>query len=87
MRDEAGSEQILIRSEYALLKAFLDNAKHVLTREQLLELADARDPEAFDRAIDVRINRIRKKVEPDPGNPRFIKTVRGIVYVFRPDGD
>ncbi len=87
LRDEAGSEQILTRSEYALLKAFLDNPKRVLTRERLLDLADARDPEAFDRAIDVRINRIRKKVEPDPGNPRFIKTVRGMGYVFRPDGD
>ncbi|AWN45045.1 DNA-binding response regulator [Methylobacterium terrae] len=87
LRDEAGTEQILTRSEYALLKAFLDNPKRVLTRERLLDLADARDPEAFDRAIDVRINRIRKKVEPDPGNPRFIKTVRGMGYVFRPDGD
>ncbi|MGE7413282.1 response regulator [Methylobacterium tarhaniae] len=87
LRDEAGTAQILTRSEYALLKAFLDNPKRVLTRERLLEIADARDPEAFDRAIDVRINRIRKKVEPDPANPRFIKTVRGIGYVFRPDGD
>jgi len=87
LRDEAGIEQILTRSEFALLKAFLDNPKRVLTRERLLDLADARDPEAFDRAIDVRINRIRKKVEPDPGNPRFIKTVRGMGYVFRPDGD
>nr|WP_273557198.1 response regulator [Methylobacterium frigidaeris] len=87
LRDEAGTEQILTRSEYALLKAFLDNPKRVLTRERLLDLADARNPEAFDRAIDVRINRIRKKVEPDPTNPRFIKTVRGVGYVFRPDGD
>lgn len=87
LRDEAGTEQILTRSEFSLLKAFLDNPKRVLTRERLLDLADARDPEAFDRAIDVRINRIRKKVEPDPGNPRFIKTVRGMGYVFRPDGD
>ncbi|MCF4128953.1 response regulator [Methylobacterium sp. SyP6R] len=87
LRDEAGTEQILTRSEYGLLKAFLDNPKRVLTRERLLDLADARDPDAFDRAIDVRINRIRKKVEPDPANPRFIKTVRGMGYVFRPDGD
>ncbi|GJD50629.1 Transcriptional regulatory protein OmpR [Methylobacterium crusticola] len=87
LRDEAGTEQILTRSEYALLKAFLDNPKRVLTRERLLDIADARDPDAFDRAIDVRINRIRKKVEPDPANPRFIKTVRGLGYVFRPDGD
>lgn len=87
LRDEAGAEQILTRSECALLKAFLDNPRRVLTRERLLDLADARDPEAFDRAIDVRINRIRKKVEPDPAHPRFIRTVRGLGYVFRPDGD
>ncbi|GJD99459.1 response regulator [Methylobacterium isbiliense] len=87
LRDETGAEQILTRSEFALLKAFLDNPKRVMSRERLLDLADARDPDAFDRAIDVRINRIRKKVEPDPANPRFIKTVRGLGYVFRPEGD
>ncbi|ACL56256.1 two component transcriptional regulator, winged helix family [Methylobacterium nodulans ORS 2060] len=87
LRDESGAEQILTRSEFALLKAFLDNPKRVMSRERLLDLADARDPDAFDRAIDVRINRIRKKIEPDPANPRFIKTVRGLGYVFRPEGD
>ncbi|MGY2051015.1 response regulator [Methylobacterium sp. JK268] len=87
LRDETGAEHLLTRSEFALLKAFLDNPKRVMSRERLLDLADARDPEAFDRAIDVRINRIRKKIEPDPSNPRFIRTVRGLGYVFRPDGD
>jgi DNA-binding response OmpR family regulator len=65
----------------------VDNPKRVLSRDRLLDLADARDPDAFDRSIDVRINRIRKKIEPDPGHPRYIKTVRGLGYVFRPDGD
>ena len=87
LRDESGEEQALTRSEFDLLKAFADNPKRALSRERLLDLADARDPDAFDRAIDVRINRIRKKVEPDPANPRFIRTVRGLGYVFRPDGD
>jgi DNA-binding response OmpR family regulator len=87
LRDEAGSEQVLTKSEYALLRAFSDHPKRVLSRDRLLDLADARDPDAFDRSIDVRINRIRKKIEPDPGNPRFIRTVRGLGYVFRPDGD
>jgi DNA-binding response OmpR family regulator len=75
------------RSEFDLLKAFADHPKRALSRERLLDLADARDPEAFDRAIDVRINRIRKKVEPDPANPRYIRTVRGLGYIFRPEGD
>ncbi|GJE41442.1 response regulator [Methylobacterium soli] len=87
LRDDAGLEQPLTRSEYDLLKAFADHPKRALTRERLLDLADARDPDAFDRAIDVRINRIRKKIEPDPANPRFIRTVRGLGYVFRPEGD
>ncbi|MFC7398392.1 response regulator [Chelatococcus sp. GCM10030263] len=84
--DEAGAAQVLTKSEYLLLKAFADHPKRVLSRERLLDLADARDPDAFDRSIDVRINRIRKKVEPDPANPRFIRTVRGIGYIFQPDG-
>ncbi len=87
LRDDSGAEQILTRSEYALLRAFTDNPKRVLSRDRLLDLADARDPDAFDRSIDVRINRIRKKVEPEPAHPRFIRTVRGLGYVFRPEGD
>lgn len=87
LRDDAGQEQILTRSEYALLRAFTDNPKRVLSRDRLLDLADARDPDAFDRSIDVRINRIRKKVEPEPAHPRYIRTVRGLGYVFRPEGD
>ena len=58
----------------------------MLTRERLLDLANARDPEAFDRAIDVRITRIRRKIEPDPDHPSIIRTVRGAGYVFSPDG-
>lgn len=87
LRDDAGIEQPLTRSEFDLLKAFADHPKRALSRERLLDLADARDPDAFDRAIDVRINRIRKKIEPDPANPRYIRTVRGLGYVFRPEGD
>jgi DNA-binding response OmpR family regulator len=86
LRDDEGGEQLLTRSEFALLKAFSDHPNRVLSRDRLLDLADARDPDAFDRSIDVRINRIRKKIEPNPTQPRFIRTVRGLGYVFRPDG-
>jgi DNA-binding response OmpR family regulator len=86
LRDDDGAEQLLTRSEFALLKAFSDHPNRVLSRDRLLDLADARDPDAFDRSIDVRINRIRKKIEPNPTQPRFIRTVRGLGYVFRPDG-
>jgi DNA-binding response OmpR family regulator len=86
LRDEEGVEHPLTTSEFTLLKAFAENPKRVLTRERLLDMANARDPEAFDRAIDVRIVRIRRKIEPDPNRPRIIKTVRGAGYVFSPDG-
>jgi two-component system, OmpR family, response regulator len=85
LRDEEGNEHPLTASEFSLLKAFAENPKRVLTRERLLDLAQARDAEAFDRAIDVRITRIRKKIEPDPQHPRVIKTVRGAGYVFSPE--
>jgi DNA-binding response OmpR family regulator len=86
LRDEDGVEHPLTTSEFNLLKAFADNPKRVLSRERLLDLANARDPDAFDRAIDVRITRIRRKIEPDPDHPRIIRTVRGAGYVFSPEG-
>lgn len=86
LRDDENTEHPLTASEFGLLKAFAENPKRVLTRERLLDLANARDPDAFDRAIDIRITRIRKKIEPDPGNPTVIRTVRGAGYVFSPDG-
>ncbi|RAI02238.1 DNA-binding response regulator [Acuticoccus sediminis] len=83
--DGEGIEHALTASEFQLLKAFAEHPRRVLSRERLLELAQARDAEAFDRAIDVRITRIRRKVEPDPRRPRVIKTVRGGGYVFTPE--
>ena len=86
LRDEQGNEHPLASSEFALLKAFAENPRRVLSRERLLDLANARDREAFDRAIDVRITRIRRKIEPDPAHPSVIRTVRGAGYLFSPDG-
>jgi DNA-binding response OmpR family regulator len=86
LKDDDGIEHGLTTSEFNLLKAFAENPKRVLSRERLLDLANARDPEAFDRAIDVRITRIRRKIEPDPAHPSIIKTVRGAGYVFSPEG-
>jgi DNA-binding response OmpR family regulator len=86
LRDQDGVEHPLTTSEFNLLKAFAENPKRVMSRERLLDLANARDPDAFDRAIDVRITRIRRKIEPDPDHPRIIRTVRGAGYVFSPEG-
>jgi two-component system, OmpR family, response regulator len=84
LRDADGVEHQLTGSEFSLLKVFAENPKKVLSRERLLDLANARDAEAFDRAIDIRIMRIRRKIEPDPAHPRVIRTVRGGGYVFSP---
>lgn len=80
-------ERLLTPSEFNLLKAFAENPNRVLSRERLLDIANARDPDAFDRAIDVRVTRIRRKIEPNPAEPKVIRTVRGVGYMFVPDGD
>ena len=87
LRDDEGTEHPLTASEFGLLKVFAANPKRVLSRERLLDLANARDAEAFDRAIDLRIMRIRRKIEPDPAHPSVIRTVRGGGYVFSPGGE
>jgi DNA-binding response OmpR family regulator len=82
----AEGEEIQITSmEFDLLKAFADNPNKVLTRDQLLNLAHNRDWDPFDRSIDIRIARIRRKIEPDPSKPQIIKTVRGAGYIFAAD--
>ena len=78
-----GAEEIEITAmEFALLKVFLANRGRVLTRDQLLDLAHDRGWEPFDRSVDLRVSRLRRKIEPDPSAPRFIRTVRGIGYSF-----
>ena len=84
LRDDDGNEHPLTASEFGILKVFAANPKRVLSRERLLELANSRDGEVFDRAIDLRIMRIRRKIEPDPAHPSVIRTIRGGGYVFSP---
>jgi two-component system, OmpR family, response regulator len=86
LRDDEGNEHPLTASEFGLLKVFAANPKRVLSRERLLELANARDAEAFDRAVDLRIMRIRRKIEIDPTKPAVIRTIRGGGYLFSPTG-
>jgi two-component system phosphate regulon response regulator OmpR len=70
--------------EFDLLKVFLEHPNQVLTRDQLLTLTRNREWEPFDRSIDIRIARLRRKVEADPDKPQAIRTVRGAGYVFAP---
>ena len=79
---EDGQEITITSMEFDLLKAFADNPNKVLSRDQLLNLAHNRDWEPFDRSIDIRITRLRRKIEPDPKKPQIIKTVRGAGYIY-----
>jgi DNA-binding response OmpR family regulator len=85
--DDAGLEIPITNGEYSLLKVFAARPNRVLSRDQLLELIQDRDRDPFDRSIDIRVTRVRKKIEPAPDRPRFIKTVRGVGYRFVPDGE
>jgi two-component system phosphate regulon response regulator OmpR len=80
--DSGGDEIPLTGMEFDLLKAFADNPNRVLTRHQLLNLAHNRDWEPFDRSIDIRIARIRRKIESDPAKPQVSQTVRGAGYIY-----
>jgi len=76
-----GSPIALKNSEYALLLAFLDAPQRTLTREFLLQATQIHE-DVFDRSIDVRVLRLRRKLETYPGAPRVIQTVRSLGYVF-----
>jgi two-component system, OmpR family, phosphate regulon response regulator OmpR len=80
-----GETTTLTTGEFALVKVFVQHARQPLAREKLMLLARGRDHEVFDRAIDVQVSRLRKLVEPDPANPRYIQTVWGFGYVYVPD--
>ena len=71
--------------ELELLRAFASHPKQLLSRDRLIQLAHDRGWDPRDRSIDVRIARIRKKIEPDPNHPRVIRTVRGVGYIFEPN--
>ncbi|WP_108839074.1 response regulator [Tateyamaria sp. Alg231-49] len=80
-----GSEVQLTAMEYSLLKVFAENRGRVLNRDQLLEQAHDRSWDPFDRSIDIRISRLRRKLETNPEKPDIIKTVRGIGYLYDPN--
>jgi two-component system phosphate regulon response regulator OmpR len=82
-----GREVPLTGMEFDLLRVFVDRPNQVLSRDQLLTLTRNREWEPFDRSIDIRIARVRRKVEPDPERPQSIRTVRGAGYMFVPPRD
>ncbi len=79
-----GSEEHLSASEFDLLKLFADNPNRPLDRNWMLERLGHRELGAYDRAVDLRINRIRRKIEDDPEHPDAIRTGWGVGYMFVP---
>lgn len=79
-----GAEVALTNMEFDLLKAFVEHPNQVLDRDRLLTLSRNREWEPFDRSIDIRIARLRRKIESDPEHPVTIRTVRGAGYMFVP---
>ena len=82
LMDSDGHIVALTSGEYKLLETFVTHANRVLSRDQLLDYVCANDAPAFDRSIDVRIGRLRKKIHDDPRRPTMIKTIRNSGYMF-----
>jgi len=82
LTDPTGRAIPLTTGEYDLLGAFLTNPNRVLSRDDLMNRVHGRDAGPFDRAIDVQIGRLRRKMETDPALPALIKSVRGAGYIF-----
>jgi len=82
LTDPDGGQVALTSGEYKLLEMFVSRANRVLSRDQILDLIYDGDTPAFDRSIDVRIGRVRKKLCDESRNPRLIKTVRNDGYIF-----
>jgi two-component system phosphate regulon response regulator OmpR len=80
-----GEQITLTTGEFSMLKALVRHPRQPLSRDKLAQLARGREFEPFDRSLDVQVSRLRKMLETDPSNPRFIQTVWGVGYVFVPD--
>jgi DNA-binding response OmpR family regulator len=82
-----GNEEIdLTSGEFSLLEIFVAHPNRALSRDWLMDQLRGFERDPFDRSIDVRVNRLRKKIEDDPTNPRYIRTVWGQGYLFAPQG-
>jgi DNA-binding response OmpR family regulator len=82
LKSPQGEMVDLTNGEFRILAAFLSSPQRILSRDQLLDLSRVHGAEVYDRAIDIQILRLRRKIETDPARPQFIKTERGAGYVF-----
>jgi DNA-binding response OmpR family regulator len=85
LEDSAGAETPFSHAEGEVLRLFLDSPKRLISRAQMQESLGGAAGESFDRAMDVRISRLRTKLREDPKNPRLIKTIYGAGYIFLAD--
>ena len=88
-RHELSRDQQLIQlttGEFSLLKIFLEHAERVLDRDTLLEITKGYTHSSIDRSIDVCVGRLRRKIEPDPTQPVYLRTIRGVGYIFSTQG-
>ena len=81
-----GAEIALTEGEFQLLRVFMQQPRRLLSREHLLDAVRGLDHTPFDRSMDVRVTRLRRKIEPEPAQPRYLLTIRGEGYVFIPEG-
>ncbi len=82
-----GEAVALTTGEFAVMKALVQHPREPLTRDKLMNLARGREWSAMERSIDVQVSRLRRLIEDDPSNSRYIQTVWGVGYVFVPDGN
>ncbi|MDU0353216.1 winged helix-turn-helix domain-containing protein [Paraglaciecola aquimarina] len=82
-----GEPMTLTSGEFAVLKSLVTHPREPLSRDKLMNLARGRDYSALERSIDVQVSRLRRMLEEDQTNPRYIQTVWGLGYVFVPDGE
>jgi DNA-binding response OmpR family regulator len=82
LKNSDGDHIALTNGEFNLLVALLGAPERILTRDQLLEASRVYDNEVYDRAIDIQVLRLRRKIERDPSQPQFIVTERGAGYIF-----
>jgi DNA-binding response OmpR family regulator len=82
LKQQPARSIVLTNGEFNLLAALLAAPERILTRDQLLEASRVYDNEVYDRAIDIQVLRLRRKIEADPSQPKFIITERGVGYIF-----
>jgi len=82
LKSADGRQVDLTNGEFSLLTAFLSSPQRVLTRDQLLDLSRLHNAEVYDRSIDTQVLRLRRKLETDPAHPVYLKTERGVGYIF-----